>query len=163
GKVVGFAAEHPGAAITAAIVASIAKASLGAAVSGALEAAIKGVAARGISGAGALGPAGLALTIGTAILTIESAWITQKHAEGAEQAKEQDTAIEYHLKKADAGQGDRAELEADLAAVKARIDAANSHSGSMLGRAWEVVTFQKSLTQQGQEKFDKDNMGTLQG
>jgi hypothetical protein len=62
-KMVGYAAENPGKAIVAAIVASIGKAAIGNAVAGGLSSAATGLAGMGAAGAGAgaLGVAGAGL------------------------------------------------------------------------------------------------------
>jgi len=124
GKVVSWAAENPGQAITTAIVGSIAKAAIGNAVSIALEGALKSAVggAGGMGGLGVLGTAGSALAIGMATFTVTSAIINataDKIDKGITESTNAETALRNALHLAWAAEHGLAQPEDAIKALEA--------------------------------------------
>jgi len=141
--VVSWAANNPGVAITAAIVGSIAKASLGAAVGEGLKKMLGGAGAAGGGGAGALGTAGVIATLSIATATIGMAAIdkfftgkedAQKGTmEGDLQIDEAKTILKGASKTGQISVEDKKKLEEDIAHLRERISLAKGEQGQVIG------------------------------
>lgn len=143
--VVTWAANNPGAAITAAIIGSIAKASLGAAVGEGLKKMLgaAGAAGGGGGGAGVLGSAGVIATLSIATATIGMAAIdkfftgkedAQKGAmEGDLQIDEAKTILKGASKTGQISGEDKKKLEEDIARLRERISLAKGEQGQVIG------------------------------
>lgn len=121
-KMVSFAAENPGTAISAAIVASIGKAAIGAAVSGAVTKLIDAAGGK-FSGKMNMALASAAITIAAA--TIVAQMITEKREAGAKGSAEQRESVKADIAavsaKKELGQADVEKLKADRAIIQNQI------------------------------------------
>lgn len=179
-KLVGWAAENPGKAITTALVASIGKAAIGSAVAKSIETLIGGAAGMGGKGLGALGGAGGAFGTAGAVLAaggvgygVGSAivsgieWAESEATSGGNQSANRDMRVfgaMFEANKAASGGTDddadralavaqkmRAELSADIENAKDPT----SYAGAVFGG--------KSIEQAGKEQADAGRLDELKG
>lgn len=170
-KMIGWASENPGSAITAAIIASIGKAAIGSMLSAALPELIKGAMGAKLAGAGSLGALGTGLGIAMATFMIGSAVINLL---SDATSKGQNAAVNDNAATADALTNAKANLEgkgrggtdADnlktleerKAALAARIDGAKSESYDGLDSLVETIYSSKTLEQRGKRREDMDHL-----
>ena len=184
GKIISWAAENPGEAIVVAIVASIAKASMGAAISTAMSAALKGaagaIAPDGFSGFGVgknLGAAGnfvAAIAIFAAAVAVYQAgtvaidkWFGNKD-KGVNASVDRDAAVSNALTDAHAinegkGRGgDRNAAIAELEKQKAQLeqDITRAQNPTSLLAALNPFS-DKTFQEHGKEQADAGKIGDL--
>lgn len=155
GKLVTWAAENPGKAIAAALVASIARAQIETVVRAGIENLLKNAASGGAGGGaavggvpGAIATIGSAMTIAAAAITIEQVGelIIDKIANDKDKAEEK--TIDKGIEAANAREGIRAAIDSgsisqeqidalnkSTADIEARIAAAKEHSPGLIGDA----------------------------
>lgn len=175
GDAAAWAATNPGSAITAAIIASIAKAGIGTATNAAMEKFINGLAAKGIGGGIAIGAA--ALTIAAASIVLMKAAEEKK---AGEKAQEERTAMgEVSLQQAEAefrktgtlSPETRRALIEQRAAVKNQIQAGELYDTSDQGVVHDFKrgvtsaimgwTGQRSFEEQGADRAAAHSQGEL--
>jgi hypothetical protein len=180
-KVIGWAAENPGSAITAAIIASIGKAAIGNSISAALpeimKTAMSGAGAASMTGVGKLGTAGLAISVGVASFMITKAFIDMMSSEtsaGQNSSVNGDAEVSNALTSAKAalkgpGGGDAAEALKEAEKQKAALDEriANAQdtkpdaSGIGINAIFDAVIGRKSLEKSTEGKEDAAKLEKL--
>jgi hypothetical protein len=171
-SVVSWAAENPGAAITAAIVGSITRAAIGSVVSSTLSGLLTGsIKYSGVGGLGGLGGLGSAMAITAAAATIYIAGtaiidkLSDKTSQGQNKSVNEDASLLNALSKArharETGQGipeAMAELEKVKELQSQRIKGAENVTG--LGEALNPLS-DKSLADRAAESNDAAHMEQL--
>jgi hypothetical protein len=179
-KIVSWASENPGQAITAAIVASIGKAAIGSAVGKALESLVSGVAGLGGkglgalagSGGGALGMAGAGLAAGAVgfgvgtLITSGIEWGEKQATEGGNQAAHRDvrvfSASSALYQAASSGkEGDMDSALANAERVLADLSADIKNAKDPTSYLGAIFSTDTSIEQAGKQQADAQHLPEL--